>query len=330
VNRKIFQFHPQAKAIKEVLRKNGINALYHFTDIRNLSLIARCGGLWSKEKLEQEGLLSQVITGGDELSLNLDRGLGNWDKVHLYFCPHTPMAYIKQQEKHLCYLIIDPEVALRSGVIFTDTNATRTTGGGHQREEGIKGLHHVDFEVIKETLTQGPKPQDPRWHRNVQAEVLVPDEIPLRYIKEIAFISEASLKEGKRLWGDIRYPSFRVIKELFTPGIPYLKSAILTDEEVNRNTLGQSFLDKRVFKIRQDLRIFLLLQLYATANLKAKVVWKSVSEGNILEKEAEFDKQSMWWHWSALQAGNLKPGRYSVEYYLGDIHWITIPFILEV
>ena len=172
-------FHPQAKAIETMLYKNGVRAFYHFTDVHNLPLIAECAGLWSKAKLEEKDLLSRIITGGDNLSLDLDRQLGNWDKVHLYFCPHTPMAYRKQQEKHICYLKIDPKIALIKGVIFTDTNATRTRNK-HQRAEGIEGVNLIDFNIIKLTLQKGPQPWDARWHKKVQAEVLIPDEIPLK------------------------------------------------------------------------------------------------------------------------------------------------------
>lgn len=280
--------------------------------------------------MEEKNLLDQVVTGGNELSLDLDRDLGNWDKVHLYFCPHTPMAYVKQQTRHLCYLIIEPTVALWQGVVFTDTNATRTRERPHQRGEGVQGLRLVDFEVIRMTLNQGPQPTNSRWHRNVQAEVLVPHEIPLQYIKEIAFISEGSLKEGEYLWGDIPHPPFRVVKGFFSWGIPYLESAVLTDEEVDRDKLEKSFPDKRVFRIRQGLRIFLLLRLYATANLKGRLIWGSLRERDILKKEeVEFEKHGMWWCWSALPVENLRPGRYKVEFKLGDIHWITIPFVLE-
>ena len=114
-------FHSQATDIKKILAKYGIRRLYHFTAIDNLSFITRYNGLWSKQKLEQAGLLNdRVITGGNELSLNLDRQCGNWDKVHLCFCPNTPMAYRIQQNPenrdpqsaHICYLLIDPTVAM--------------------------------------------------------------------------------------------------------------------------------------------------------------------------------------------------------------------------
>lgn len=321
--------HPKARQIEAKLRENGIKALYHFTDIHNLSLILQCGGLWSKEKLEDKHLLSKVITGGNELSLNLDRGLGNWDKVHLYFCPYTPMAYYKQQEKHICYLMINSEVALRKGVVFTDTNATRMRNE-HQRAEGIKGLNLVDFNIIKLTFRNGPQPWNHEWHRKVQAEVLVPDEIPLRYIMEVVFISEASRKEGERLWGTAPHPPFRVSKKIFTPGIPYLDSALLTEEKINKDIVEQlTFSDQRIFRKSNDLEIFLLLFLYSTAGLKAKAIWRSSNGKVISEDETEFDKQSGWWHWPSLNASDLRPGSYSVEYYLGDIYWITVPFILK-
>ena len=154
------QLHHQAAQIRKTLEENGIEILYHFTAINNLKWLAQYG-LLSKEKLEKKGILDEIETGGDELiSLKLDRELGNWGKVSLYFCPHTPMAYGKQGEKHIVYILINPEVATWENVLFTDTNATRKQDG-HHREQGMEGVNLVDFKTIKETLDDGPKPWDP-------------------------------------------------------------------------------------------------------------------------------------------------------------------------
>ena len=110
--------NPNAEKMQAIFRKYNIQTLYHFTDINNLLHIDKCNGLWSKEKLERHGFLDSVVTGGNELSLSLDIELGNWDKVHLYFCPNTPMAYTKQQDAHLCYLVIKPDVAFQQGVCY--------------------------------------------------------------------------------------------------------------------------------------------------------------------------------------------------------------------
>ncbi|MBW2039708.1 MAG: hypothetical protein JRI46_08945 [Deltaproteobacteria bacterium] len=49
----VISLHPVANEMKKILDKHGIQKLYHFTAIDNLSIIAECGRLWSKQKLEQ-------------------------------------------------------------------------------------------------------------------------------------------------------------------------------------------------------------------------------------------------------------------------------------
>jgi len=54
--------------ILKLLKTNNINSLWHFTDIRNLPLIQKLGGLRSKKFLEDNSLLGKIVTGGDTLS----------------------------------------------------------------------------------------------------------------------------------------------------------------------------------------------------------------------------------------------------------------------
>jgi len=320
------QLHHQAAQIKKTLEENGIEILYHFTAINNLKWLAQYG-LLSKEKLEEKGIFDEIETGGDGLiSLKLDRELGNWGKVSLYFCPHIPMAYGKQGEKHIVYILINPEVATWENVLFTDTNATRKQNG-HHRKQGMEGVNLVDFKTIKETLDNGPKPGDRIWHRNVQAEVLVPDDIPLDYIEGITFISKASLEEGERLWGNKRHSPFKVDKDLFHQGFPYVEDALLTSQEVSKdNVRTTEFINRREFILGQDSRATLLVNLKTVPGLQARILWTTSDGKTISEDNTEFEKGGGYWHWSDIEIGKLDVGNYLVEYYLRDISWIKVPF----
>lgn len=319
------QLHHQAAQIKKVLEDNGIETLYHFTAISNLKWIAQYG-LLSKEKLGEKGIFDEIETGGNELNLTLDQELGNCGKVHLYFCPHTPMAYGEQGEKHIVYILINPEVATWENVLFTDTNATRKQDG-HRREQGTKGIKLVDFKTIKGTLDNGPKPWDRTWHRNVQAEVLVSDKIPVDYIESIAFISKASLEEGERLWGNKKHPPFKVNRDLFHGGFAYVEDAILTLQEVNKDNVGTTnFADEHEFIIGRASRATLLVNLKALPGLQAKIRWTSSDGRMISEDNAGFEKEGGYWHWSDMDIRGLGVGDYFAEYHLGDIEWVRIPF----
>ncbi len=320
------QLHHQAAQIRKTLEENGIEILYHFTAINNLKWLAQYECLFSKEKLEEKGIFPDIETGGNELSHQLDREFENWDKIHIYFCPHTPMAYGKQGGKHIVYILINPEVATWENVLFTDTNATRKQDG-HHREQGMKGVNLVDFKTIKETLDDGPKPWDRTWHRNVQAEVLVPDEIPLDYIEGITFISRASLEEGERLWGNKRHPPFEVDRGLFHEGFPYVEGALLTSQEVNKDNVGiTEFINRREFIAERNSKVTLLVKLKTVPGLQARILWTASDGKTISEDNTEFEKRDVYWHWSDIEIGKLDVGNYLVEYYLRDMSWIKVPF----
>jgi len=239
------------------------------------------------------------------------------------------MSYYIQQESHLCYLKIDYRVALRKGVVFTDTNATRIRDR-HQRKEGLVGLDLVDFGIINSTLHSGPQPWSPEWRRKVQAETLVPNEVPLSAIIETVFISQASQEEGERLWGEFSHPLFKVDKNIFASGIPYVESTLLTKEKIDQSTVSeQTFSGQRIFDKSPALKISLLVFVYASAELKARVVWKSSENQIVSEDEEEFPTSGNYWQWSVLDAGSLPSGDYAVQYFLKDTLWATIPFCIE-
>jgi len=320
--------NPDAEKMQAIFRKYNIQTLYHFTDINNLLHIDKCNGLWSKEKLERHGFLDSVVTGGNELSLSLDIELGNWDKVHLYFCPNTPMAYTKQQDAHLCYLVIKPDVAFQQGVFFTNTNATRKRNG-HRRDQGLEGLKLVDFDTIKSTLKTGPKPWDQTWHRNVQAECLTPQEVSIDKILSINFISKASLEEGNRLWGNKPHPPFKIDKRLFHDGFPVVNSATLTSSNVSKDNINsEHFKHEDNFLVGVQ-RITLLISIKATPELEAKAIWFLENGDKIDESTTIFENQATYWHWPSINSVNLNCGQYSVEYYVGNIRWVRIPFVIH-
>lgn len=327
-------FHEQVVEMRRFLAKYGIRKLYHFTAIDNLSIIAKCGGLWSKQKSERAELLAnRIITGGNELSLNLDRRYGNWDKIHLYFCPNTPMAYRVQQNfggrdpqsAHICYLIIDPTVAMWKGVYFTDTNATENE---HKREQGLDGLKLVNFRTIRAHLGKRWVEQKQQWHKNVQAECLVPNEIPLEYLRGVSFISSASLSEGERLWGRANHPPFDVSENLFHRGFPLTESYLLTSREVTKENVDIfQFQDEKGFYSKLTREITLIVYLQATAGSQAKAIWYDGDNVTISEDETEFERESGYWHhWPSLGIVGLEEGDYSVEYYLNGTRWFKTYF----
>lgn len=166
-----------AGCIRSYLRKNQITKLYHFTDENNLESIERMGGLFSWEYLRRSGI--HYEGGGNEESRNNDERLGYSNYVRVSFCSDHPMAYrLKLEGRKLYWLEIDPEVLCQEGVLFSDVNATASFA---TILSGIDGLKNIDLDATRKTYVSR---SDPDFAKH-QAEALIPEKIPLKYIKNL-------------------------------------------------------------------------------------------------------------------------------------------------
>lgn len=313
----------ESSEILQILKKNNIQSLWHFTDIRNLPLIKKLNGLKSKKFLEEKGYLGRIICGGNQLSHELDKNLGNWDKVSLNFTSHVPMAYHKKRDSHLIFIEIDPIVATFEDVHFTDCNATRIRNG-QKKAKGLKGLSSIRFDIINGL----PKPYDPNWQKFVQAEVLIPHQIPLNYFKKIHFISKASLQLGLYLWEEMT-SLFTVSPKVFadydhTRGWviinPYVENVVITLEEITKENVNSNHPEAKYITIGK--KFWIKVSLFATAGSKAKVILRDLTSNIIDQKEIEFETESEWWWFPSFQI----PERYYqseiiLEIILDEILW---------
>jgi ssDNA thymidine ADP-ribosyltransferase, DarT len=313
-----------ALMILERLQRERIAALYHFTSIDNLPSIRDTDRLCSKGVLCDLGQWPCADPGGNEVSHALDQQNGNWDKLSLTYTPRTPMAYHKKLQKHLCFCVIDVGAATLPDVVFTDTNATSTIFP-HKRDTGIKGLELVNFQAARVR----PQPWDKDWIRAVQAEILIPEALPLAYVREIVFVSEASLQEAERLWGNTAHPTFRVSPQMFSndPGaltfnFAFMKQCILTDVEIDENNANQAHVSRVELQRDRTERIFALIASHVTAGTVAETIW---SPGNIRSAHT-FNTSGNYRHWPRIEAKRLPVGECQVEYRLGGVRWATIPF----
>ena len=113
----------------DLLRRNDINALYHFTDAANLESI-RKHGLLSASSLNEQSL--DAVMNSDAKSRAVDQQLGLEDFVRLSFNQENPMKYIAKSEGRISrpvVLQIMLEVVSKPGVLFFDCNATRRDAG---------------------------------------------------------------------------------------------------------------------------------------------------------------------------------------------------------
>lgn len=166
--------------ILNVLQKNGIKYLYHFTDRSNIPLIKRYGGLLSWSYCEKHGIKIPRPGGGD-LSRQLDVCRNLQDYVRLSFTSEHPMKYIAKSDgriKDPVNLIIDIKAACISNTLYANKNATI------KREpvnigSSIADLEQIHFNSVK-VRTHFDLDNDERSF--FQAEVMVKTFLSKKYI----------------------------------------------------------------------------------------------------------------------------------------------------
>lgn len=190
----------------------------------------------------------------------------------------------------------------------------------------MRGLKLVDFNALR----AAPRPWDRNgWVRPVQAEILVPDRIPLDHIREAGFVSQASLEEARRIWGNGPAPSFVLRPQYFSDSphrisinFPYLDRILLTDMAVDESSVKRDRAPKSRFSRRTCERITAVANVVATAGIKARVTWNPID----LSREEEFERSGDYWHWPSIPIRDLPNGLCSVEYRLGQVRWATLHF----
>lgn len=324
--------HSDAPAILSRLQREGVTGLYHFTSVENLPSVCQLQALCSKKTLEGVSRWPPMVTGGRGPSHSLDQYQGNWDKVSLNLTSHTPMAYHRKREQHLCFFVIHPEVAAWSGAVFTDANAARND---HIRAEGLAGLNNIKFEHIR----SNPRPWDrDGWHRFVQAEVLIPDRVPFEYVAKVVFVSNASMKYAERLCGSQSHPPFSVDWKLFadfsrslqwTVDFPHLVELILTDTKIDENVVHLTHIHKNEFSKSNGGSVTLVALVNAMAGTEARVLLHPINVTGTTKdmiETTEFEKSARYYHWHSISLAELPEGVYSVEYYLNSLCWASTDF----
>lgn len=166
---------------RELVERQGIRKLYHFTDRDNLESIIRNGGLYSWADCEEKGI-DICKPGGDAASRSLDSRDGLQRFVRLSFAKSHPMMYVAMNEGRISNPVIweiDPEVVWWKESKFADRNAVKT---GAKIGGELQDLEAVHFDTVKAQSYFNLSEEDRSFF---QAEVLVKNFIPLSFIKNI-------------------------------------------------------------------------------------------------------------------------------------------------
>ena len=187
---------------EQVLKDNRITKLYHFTDFDNLESIIRCGGLYSWADCEEKGIKIAKPGGGD-LSRSLDKK-GRLERyVRLGFTGDHPMKYVAMEDGRISnpvVLEIDIEAALWDDTLYADRNATRN---GANVGGTVDDLKAIRFGLFNRMMRYYDMTEEAKMH--YQAEVLVKNFIPLKYITNISNFGIPIPAQPKQLQAKIPY-----------------------------------------------------------------------------------------------------------------------------
>jgi hypothetical protein len=143
--KKRYEFKDDFHDIYEILNKNNITRLYHFTDKSNIESIKRHGILSNKDLL-QLGICSKYASSEDSRKIDKEMGLDSF--LRLSFVKYHPMMYTSMTayDLHPAIIEINPLVALLPNVFFSDRNCLRK---GANIGQHAGDLLKVKFQPIK-------------------------------------------------------------------------------------------------------------------------------------------------------------------------------------
>ena len=172
------------KEFEEILSQNRITKLFHFTDRDNLESIIKNGGLYSWKDCEEKGITIPKPGGGGpgSTSWSLDERDGLEHYVRVSFTEQHPMMYVAMNENRISnpvILEIDPEVVYDESTRYSDRNATRN---GAQVGGDLDDFRNIHFKTVKARKHFDLDADEQPFY---QAEVLVKNYIPLKYIRNI-------------------------------------------------------------------------------------------------------------------------------------------------
>lgn len=174
-------YKTKSEEYKEIIARERIGKLYHFTDRDNLDSIIAAGGLYSWADCDTNNI-KIAKPGGDDTSRSLDRRDNLQHFVRLSLCREHPMKYVAMKEGRIdnpVLLEISPEVIYWSETCYADRNATKN---GAQVGSDIDDFEEIHFSCVRAS-NQFDLPEEEKEF--YQAEVLVKNFIPLEYILNI-------------------------------------------------------------------------------------------------------------------------------------------------
>ena len=174
-------YKKDSEEYKQIIQRERIEKLYHFTDRANLDSIIEAGGLYSWADCKARHITIPK-PGSSDSSRSLDMRDGLQHFVRLSLCREHPMKYVAMKEGRIdnpVLLEISPEVIYWSETCYADRNATKN---GAQVGSDITDFKQIHFDSVRAPNHFNLPEEEKEFY---QAEVLVKSFIPLEYILNI-------------------------------------------------------------------------------------------------------------------------------------------------
>ena len=174
-------YKKDSEEYKQIIQRERIEKLYHFTDRANLDSIIEAGGLYSWADCEARHITIPK-PGSSDSSRSLDRRDNLQHFVRLSLCRNHPMKYVAKNDGRIddpVLLEIDPEVIYWEKTLYADRNATKN--GAHIGGD-VDDFKQIHFSSVRASNQFNLPEEEKAFY---QAEVLVKNFIPLEYILNI-------------------------------------------------------------------------------------------------------------------------------------------------
>ena len=175
---------------KDIRERFSLPPAHHMTRVENLESIFKAGEIYSHNRMKTKGS-HQSISNPDVQAARAKitipvTGRPLHDYVPLYFGFKTPMVAVnKAIYESLLFILFSLDILETSGVVISDGNA-RSTQTKFTLFSSIDDLSLLDVQAVLGTKYAA----DSELKRKKQAELLVPDSLPIRKALIVLCFSE--------------------------------------------------------------------------------------------------------------------------------------------
>lgn len=194
---------------------NKIKYAFRITHINNISHIAKCGIVKASSPLHDKNF--QPIGDSQVIKLRKSKVVkGNHigDYIPFYFGPRSPMLYVIQhgyngvqrvEPEEIVYCVIKLDDLITDGIecIFTDGHALNILTSFYTKDKLVNIDSIVNYDDVYSSQWNLEKDRDLK--RRKEAELLIRDDLPAKYIKGYVVYNEKAKQTliGKGIIGNL-------------------------------------------------------------------------------------------------------------------------------